>query len=60
MHLNEFGFSKSEFCKSHIHLRHPLIFLKIYYFSSFCNTGVRVTARLYILCKYACAVEIKI
>ena len=58
MHLNEYRLTKSEFCKSCIHLVQPPISWKICDFSSLCNTGVRVngTARLYILCKYVCFV----
>ena len=56
LHLNEIGLNNFEFCKSQSQLRQPPISWKIRYFSTFCNTGVRlnVTAMLCILCKYAC------
>ena len=49
--LNEFGLTKHEFCTASN-------LLEICYFSSFCDTGVsvNVTARLCILCKYACTI----
>ena len=58
MQLNELSLLRTEFCKSQSRRRQPPISWKICYFSSFCNTGVRinVTARLYILCKYACTI----
>ena len=42
MHLNELGLTRTEFCKSQSHRRQPPISWRICYFSSFCNTGVRV------------------
>ena len=58
MHLNELGLNRTEFGKRQPHRRQPPIFWGICYFSSFCNMGVRVnvTARLYILSKYACTI----
>ena len=58
LHLNEIGLTNTEFCKSQSQLRQPPISWKIRYFSTFCNTGVRLnaTAMLCILCKYACTI----
>ena len=58
LHLNEIGLNNTEFYKSQSQLRQPPISWKIRYFSTFCNTGVRlnITAMLCILCKYACTI----
>ena len=42
LHLNEIGLTNNEFCKIKLRLRQPPISWKICYFSSFCDTGVRV------------------
>ena len=56
LHLNEIGLNNTEICKSQSQLRQPPISWKIRYFSTFCDTGVRlnVAAMLCILCKYGC------
>ena len=58
LHLNEISLTNTEFCISQSQTRQPPISWKIRYFSTFCNTGVRlnVTAMLCILCKYACTI----
>ena len=58
LHLNEIGLTNTEFCKRQSQLRQPPISWKIRYFSTFCDTGVRlnVTAMFCILCKYACTI----
>ena len=55
IHFNEFGLTRTEFCKSQSYLGQPPISWKICYFSPFCYTGVRVNviARLYIHVLYA-------
>ena len=58
LHLNEIRLTNTEFCKSQSQLRQPPISWKIRYFSTFCDTGVRlnVTAMFCIQCKYACTI----